>query len=89
MMLVSYNNLVYHLIIEMEDKFCVTNINTTGVTCGTELSTLPDILSASPVLSGVRVASLLCSVSEIILSFFYWPLCCLSFDLRLRITPLS
>jgi hypothetical protein len=42
--IVSYDDLIYHLMIEAEDigflkynlydKFCVTNINTTGVTCG-------------------------------------------------------
>ena len=44
--------------------------------------------------SGVRVTQffVLCAVYCIslfvLLSFFFWPLCCLSFDLRILITPL-
>jgi len=30
-----------------------------------------------------------CYFVERCLSFFFWPLCCLSFDLRLLITPLT
>ena len=35
------------------------------------------------------IFSLLCNVLKIVLSFVFWPLCCLSFDLRLLITPLA
>jgi hypothetical protein len=49
----------------------------------------------TPVLSGVRVARSLglcvvfCRSLFVLLSFFFWPLCCLSFfDLRILITPL-
>ena len=31
---------------------------------------------------------MLCRLLFVLLSFFFWPLCCLSFDLRLLITPL-
>jgi hypothetical protein len=46
------------------------------------------------VLSGVRFARSLffcevfCRSLFVILSFFFWQLCCLSFDLRILITPL-
>ena len=46
-----------------------------------------------PVFSGVRVARylvfyiVLCKSLFVLLSFFFWPLCCLSFDLRIMIGP--
>jgi hypothetical protein len=58
-----------------------------------ELFTLPDHLSSPQVLSGVRATRSLvlcvCFVDRC-LSFctFLWPLCCLSFDIRILITPL-
>ena len=59
-----------------------------------ELLTLPDHLSSPPVCSGVRVARsvvfcvVFCRSLFVLLSFFFWPLCCLSFDLQILITPL-
>jgi hypothetical protein len=60
-----------------------------------ELLTLPEHLSSPSVFSVVRAAQSLvfcvmfCRSSFAFLSFFIWPLCCLSFfDLRLLITPL-
>jgi hypothetical protein len=50
-----------------------------------ELSILPEHLRASPVFSGVLVARFLvfwvmfCRSLFFLLSFFLWPLCCLSF----------
>ena len=59
-----------------------------------ELLTLPEHLSSHPVFGGVRVARFLvfcvvfCRSSLVILYFFFWPLCCLSFlDLPILITP--
>jgi hypothetical protein len=58
------------------------------------LLTLPEHLSSPPDFSGVRVTrSLLlyvCFVDRYLsfLYFFFWPLCCLSFDLRILIIPL-
>ena len=57
-----------------------------------ELLTLPEHLSAPPVLSAVRVTRSLvlyiCFVDRP-LYFFFWPLCCLFFfDIRILITPL-
>ena len=51
-------------------------------------------LMSSPVFSGVRVTGslVLCVLFYtslfVLLSFFLWSLCCLSFDLRIMITPL-
>jgi len=60
-----------------------------------ELPTLPEHLSSPPVFSGVRVTRSLvlcvvfCRSLFVLLYFFLWPLCCLSFfDLRNLITPL-
>ena len=56
-----------------------------------ELLTLPEHLSSPPVFSGVRVTRSLvlyvCFVDRC-LYFFFWPLCCLFFDIRIMITPL-
>ena len=58
-----------------------------------ELPTLPEHLSSSPVFSGVRVTRSLvlcvmfCRSLFVLSSFYFWPLCCLSFDLRILITP--
>jgi hypothetical protein len=53
-----------------------------------EMSILPEHLSSPPVFSGVLVAQYLdfCVVS--CMSFFCWPLYCLSFDLQFLTTPL-
>jgi hypothetical protein len=60
-----------------------------------ELPTHPKHLRSSPVSSGVRVTwslvfcVVLCRSLFVLLYFFIWPLCCLSFvDLRIQITPL-
>ena len=53
------------------------------------LPTLPEHLSSSPGCSGVRVTpSLVLYVCFVDRYFFFWPLCCLFFDLRILITPL-
>ena len=60
------------------------------------LLTLPEHLNSSPVFSGIRVTRsfvlyvIKCFVDRCMsfLSFFFWQLCCLSFDLRIRITSL-
>ena len=48
-----------------------------------ELITFPEHLSSPPLLSGIRVTR---SYSPFV--FFFWPLCCLFFDIRILITPL-
>jgi hypothetical protein len=58
-----------------------------------ELHSLPEHLSTTPVFSGVRVTrSLVLCVWFVDRWFsfctFFWPLCCLLFDLRILITPL-
>jgi hypothetical protein len=59
-----------------------------------EMLTLPGHMSSPPVCSGVRVTRSLvfyvvfCISLFVPLSFFFWPLCCLSFDFRILITPL-
>ena len=56
-----------------------------------ELLTLPEHLSSPPVFSGVRVTWSLvlfvCFVDRF-LYFFFWPLCCLFFEIRILITSL-
>ena len=53
--------------------------------------TLPQPLSSPPVLSGVHVTRFLvlcvCFVDRC-LSFFFWSLCCLFFNIQILITPL-
>ena len=59
-----------------------------------ELPILPEHTSAPPVFSGVRVTRSLvlcvfCRSLFVLLSFFFWPLCCLFFfDIRILITTL-
>ena len=60
-----------------------------------ELLTIPEHMSLPPVFSGVRAARsyvfcvVICRSFFVLLSFFVYPLCCLSvFDLRLLITSL-
>ena len=60
-----------------------------------ELPTLPEHLSSPPDFSGVRVTQsfvfyvMFCRSLFVLLSFFFWPLCCVSFfDLRILIKPL-
>jgi hypothetical protein len=52
-----------------------------------ELPTLPEHMSSPPIFSGVRVTRsflMLCCSLFVLLSFLFWPLCCLSFfDLRI------
>jgi hypothetical protein len=58
-----------------------------------ELLIHPEHLRSSPVLSGVRgarscvICVVFCRSLFVPLSFFFWPLCCLSFALRILITP--
>ena len=63
-----------------------------------ELLSLPEHVCSTSVFSGVHVARslvfwvVLCrycsSFVDSCLSFFFWPLCCLFFDLQILITPL-
>jgi hypothetical protein len=66
--------------------FFVTHKNYNIITWEQELLTLPEHLSSPPVFSRVFVIRslvlCLCFVDRC-LSFFFWPLCCLSFDLRI------
>jgi hypothetical protein len=56
-----------------------------------ELLTLMEHMSSPTVCSGVRVdwslvfCVVFCRSLFVLLSFFFWPLCCLSFDLRIMI----
>ena len=52
------------------------------------LFTLPEYLSLSPILNGVRVTRSLVLCVCFIDRYFFWPVCCLSFALRIVITPL-
>ena len=55
---------------------------------------IPEHLSSPPVFSGVRVYSIFsfiymfCRSLFVLLYFFFWPLCCLFFDIRILIAPL-
>jgi len=75
------------------ESFTVATINTTGVTSGARTADPSGAPEFTPVFSGVRVTRSLvlcvCFV-DLCLSFylFFWPWCCLSFDLRILITPL-
>ena len=57
-----------------------------------ELPTLPEHLSSPPILSGVRVTRSLvlyvCFIDRCLsfCTFFFWPLCCIFFDMRILIT---
>ena len=67
-------------------------INTTGATSGAGTAYHSGTPEFTPIFSGVhvtRVTLVLCACCvDRCLSFFFWPLCCLSSDLRLLITPL-
>ena len=59
-----------------------------------ELPSLPEHMSSPPVFSVVHVTRSLvfcvmfCRSLFVLLYFFFWPLCCLFFDIRFLITPL-
>jgi hypothetical protein len=53
-----------------------------------ELPTLPEHLSSPLVCSVTRSLILGVRCVDRCLPFFFWPLCCLSFDLRILITRL-
>ena len=59
-----------------------------------ELLTLPEHLSSPPVFSGISCysifsfMSMFCRSLFVLLYSFFWPLCCLFFDIRILITPL-
>jgi hypothetical protein len=65
-----------------------------GCHCWAETANPSGTPAFIPVFSGVRVAQSLvfcivfCISLSVCLSFFFWPLYCLSFELRLLITPL-
>ena len=67
--------------------------NTTGATCGAGIAYFSGAPEFSPVFSGFRVdrfvvfCVMFCRLLFVLLSFFFWLLCCPSFfDLRLLIT---
>ena len=55
-------------------------INMTDTTSGAGTATLSEHMSSPPVFIGVRLGWCVC-FEDRCLSFFFWPLCCLSFDL--------
>ena len=70
---------------------CVTRLTGPVPLVEQKLHTLPEHLSSPPVSSGVRVNRSLVECACFVdrwLSFFFWSLCYLSFDLRILITPL-
>jgi hypothetical protein len=78
--------LLFHWVYNMLQSI-MESVNWSGV----RLLSLPENLRSHSVFSGIRVIRSLvlcvCFV-DCCLSFFFWPLCCLSFDLRILITPL-
>jgi hypothetical protein len=75
--------------------FVSFNSNTTGVTSGAGTANISGALEFIPGFSGVRVAWSLVFCVEfwiwlfVLLSFFFWPLCCFPFfDIRILINPL-
>jgi len=68
--------------------------NTTGATCGSGTAYPSEAPEFTPSFSGLRVARSLvfcvvfCRSLFALLSFFFWSLCCLSFNLQLLITLL-
>ena len=73
--------------------FVSLNSNMTGVTSGAGNVYTSGAPEFTPDFSAVRVTRSLiqyvmfCITLFVLLSFFFWPLCCLSFDLRNLITP--
>jgi hypothetical protein len=74
----------------------VTRATRRGTLVKQELPTLPGHLSSFPIVSGVCFARsvvfcvVFCISLFVLFSFFFWPLCCLSFfDLQICITPLE
>jgi hypothetical protein len=67
--------------------------NSTDATCWTITAYPSESPGFTPVFSGVRGAlslvfcAMFCRSLFVLLSIFFWPLYCLSFDLRLLITP--
>jgi hypothetical protein len=75
--------------------FVFSQSNTMGATCGAGTATPPEHLSLPLVFSGVHVTQSLvlcvifCRSLFVLLFFFFWPLCCLSFfDLQILISSL-
>ena len=66
-----------------------------GATCGVITDHSSEAPEFTPGFSGVRVAQsflfcvMFCRSLFVPLYFFFWPLYCLSFDLRLLLTPLA
>jgi len=86
----NFLNLTQYLYVYIE-----THNNTTGATCGAGIACPSEEPEFSPVVSGVRITRSLvlcvmfCRSLFVLLSFFFWPFCCLLFlDLRILITPL-
>ena len=78
----------------MERAFETFLYHLTGATCGAGTATLPEHLSSPSVFIGVCVVQSLvscivfCRLLFVLLSLFFWLVCCLSFfDLRILITP--
>jgi hypothetical protein len=69
-------------------------INTKGVTSGAGTAHSSGAPEFTPVLSGARVTRSLvlcvmfCISLFVLLYFFFWPLCCLFFDIQILITSL-
>jgi len=76
--------------------FVSSNSNMTGITCGAGTANPFGSPEFTPGLSGVRVTGIrslvfcvmFCRSLLVLLSFFFWSICCLSFDLRLLIDAL-
>ena len=72
----------------------VTRVKRRELPVEQDMPTLPDHPSSPPIFSGVHIARSLvlcvvfCKSLFVLLSFFCWPLCCLSFELWLLTTPL-
>ena len=91
----SWYILVNFIILRLIDYALFIWNHTTLPLVEQELVTLPEYLNSLPVFSRVCVARSLvfsvvfCSSFFVPISFFFWPLYCLSFfDLRFLITPL-
>jgi len=96
--IIGTNHMQYYWIhtkpVFMACHWLCSKSNTTGATHGTGTANRPEHLSSHPDCSEVRVTRslvfyvVLCRSLFIRLFSFVCPLCCLSFDLQLMITPL-
>ena len=81
--LFMFNDLKWEVVVRIDDIGATSGAGTTYPFGAPEFT---------PVFSGVRVTRSLvlcvCRSLFVLLSFFFWPLCCLFFDIRILITPL-